>query len=262
MPFISVITWATTSELVAFYSLEDNAANSAVDDAHTAVGPYDGVVVNDETNYSSEQTIAAKVSNGFDLDGTNDYVTITGGSITQTATLQAWVQPDSTAAEQILVYVGDGTITGGGADHHVLGIDNSGRAFILTQRGSAGGRATGTTNMATDGTWYHVVGVCRATNDREIYVNNSSEGTNTGSEPISGTMTTWSIGAYSNGTNPYNGTLDEIGVWSDGLTTGEISTLYGGGSGLAYPFSGGGATGAQIIIISKLFVDDPLQKAA
>lgn len=240
---------AVIDNLVAFYSLEDNAANSTIDDAHN-VGPYDGVVVNDQNNFSSEQSVAAKVSLGFELDGTNDYGTVTGAGITTLITLQAWVQPDVNNVEQTLVYVGDGTISGGGADHHRLGIDSNGKAFIETQRGSTGARATGSTTLLTDGTWYHLIGVCRATNDREIYVNNSSDGTNAGSEVLVGTATVWSIGAWSDGTAPYDGIIDEVGVWSVGKSTADISSLYNSGSGLAYPFAAGSVSSSLSASIS------------
>lgn len=238
-------TYATTSELVGFFSLEDNAANSTVTDAHT--GGYDLAVINDQTNYSSEQSASAKVSLGFDLDGTTDYVEGTAGTgPTTTCSIQAWVQPDINNQEMIIVYLGDGVVTGGGADHFRLGMNSSGQAFIEAQRGSLGARAVGTTTLLTDGTWYHLVGVCRGITDREIYVNNVSEGTNTTSESPAGVQDEWAIGAnHTDADVNFDGIVDEVGIWSDGLTTGEISALYNSGSGLAYPFSAG-ATAAQI----------------
>lgn len=40
----------------------------------------------------------------------------------------------------------------------------------------------------------------------------------------------------------YSGDIDELGVWTRALTSQERADLYNGGSGLAYPFGGGGGS--------------------
>jgi hypothetical protein len=45
------------------------------------------------------------------------------------------------------------------------------------------------------------------------------------------------LGCRGAGENPFDGLIDEVGIWSRVLTSGEISSLYNGGSGLSYPFS-------------------------
>lgn len=229
---------AIIDNLVGFYSLEDDAASSTVTDDHS--NGYDQTLTNDQNNYTSEQSVAAKVGDGFDLDGTNDFSsTGSAGGVTTTVSMQAWVQPDVNNVEQVLVYVGDGVETGGGRDHHILGITAAGKAFIETSRGSSGARAVGGTTLLTDGTWYHIFGVCRAPNDREIYVDAVSDGTDASTESLSGTQTDWSIGALPSGNSPYDGIIDEVGVWSVGKSESDISDLYNSGAGLAYPFAAG-----------------------
>jgi hypothetical protein len=200
-------------------------------------------MVNDQNNYTSEQSTTGKITLGFDLDGTNDYAAngaYTGAGVTQLITLGCWAKFDVNNVEQILLYCGDGVLSGGGRDQQELGVDSSGHPYMETARGSAGGRATASgVTVATDGTWYHIVGVCRATNDREIYVNNSSGGTDSGSEPLSGTQSDVSLGAFPDGSSPLNGVICECGLWSAGISTADLSTWYNSGSGLAYPFSSG-----------------------
>ncbi len=41
-----------------------------------------------------------------------------------------------------------------------------------------------------------------------------------------------------------DGIVDEVGLWSRALTIAEVTALYNAGAGLAYPFDGGGGTGA------------------
>lgn len=44
-------------------------------------------------------------------------------------------------------------------------------------------------------------------------------------------------------TRLYDGLVDEVGVWSRALTAGEVTSLYNGGAGFAYPFSSTVTTG-------------------
>lgn len=56
-------------------------------------------------------------------------------------------------------------------------------------------------------------------------------------------LSTFTIGGAFEGANRHmNGDIDEIGIWSRIITSGEVTSLYNSGAGLAYPFTGGGAT--------------------
>ena len=49
---------------------------------------------------------------------------------------------------------------------------------------------------------------------------------------------TFAIGEYSGGTGwPWKGYIDEVGVWTRDLSTGEIMEIYNGGMGRAYPLT-------------------------
>ncbi|MCE5347164.1 MAG: LamG domain-containing protein [Bacteroidales bacterium] len=47
--------------------------------------------------------------------------------------------------------------------------------------------------------------------------------------------TSYNIGSYSN-LHPFDGYLDEIGIWAKALTSDDVSRLYNNGNGLTYPF--------------------------
>jgi len=76
--------------------------------------------------------------------------------------------------------------------------------------------------------------------DAEIYVNGSS----VASTPSSGgsmasvfnSSAPFQLGAISGG-NYIDGLIDETGVWSRLLTAEEVTQLYNGGAGLAYPLT-------------------------
>jgi hypothetical protein len=53
---------------------------------------------------------------------------------------------------------------------------------------------------------------------------------------ISSTNNGFDIGDRSNGSFPFNGSVDEFGIWKRALTSAEISSLYNSGNGLKYPF--------------------------
>lgn len=96
-------------------------------------------------------------------------------------------------------------------------------------------------NIATSsstGTWYHLVMTYNGTTI-EMFKNGSSIGTGT---PTLNTATgsTFTIG-HDNGTwagGGSDGRIDELGIWSRVLSGAEITELYNGGAGLAYPFAG------------------------
>lgn len=88
-------------------------------------------------------------------------------------------------------------------------------------------------------TWYHIA--CRfdeSEGDGEMWVNGSLNASFTN---LTGTLNAGSndllIGKNTQGTPDYANTLiDEIGFWNRWITDEEITSLYGGGSGNAYPF--------------------------
>jgi hypothetical protein len=91
-------------------------------------------------------------------------------------------------------------------------------------------------------TWYHVVCTINGnnSNEQQLWLNGSlvgSGGTSTlGFSSVGGEFV---IGSRRTSDNlwPFDGRIDEIGIWKRLLTLSEISDLYNSGSGLSYPFS-------------------------
>jgi hypothetical protein len=100
---------------------------------------------------------------------------------------------------------------------------------------------TDTTALVTN-TWYHLVADYRASDNRiRLIVNDGTPVTTTGSSAATVGSTEFQLGArkFLGFEDPIaNGSrIDEVGIWKRLLTSGEISDLYNGGSGLSYPFS-------------------------
>jgi hypothetical protein len=71
-----------------------------------------------------------------------------------------------------------------------------------------------------------------------IYVNGNQEvGVTLAVTAFPDNTSPFSIGTWPGiGGQNFLGEIDEVGIWSRALTSGEISDLYNSGSGLSYPF--------------------------
>jgi len=96
-----------------------------------------------------------------------------------------------------------------------------------------GGAFVGSTSFSPS-TWYNIV-TTNQSGTLTFYINGSVEGTLPATLPYLNPFV--SLGAAQDGTELYNGQLDEIGVWNRALSPTEVSELYNGGMGIAYPFS-------------------------
>ena len=91
-------------------------------------------------------------------------------------------------------------------------------------------------NVPPDNTWSHIV-ASRTDGILTVYYN--------GGNPVSGADSrNYSVPSFGIGGSLYveqgqntTGLLDEIGIWSKGLTAYEVGLLYNSGNGLAYPFA-------------------------
>ena len=178
----------------------------------------------------------------FDFDGANDYLSATGdlpaaNALETTGSVSMWVKLDAMSANGIMwqITAEEGT-------------DN--QLFILWQnavgkiRGSV--KLGGTANTVDSGsglegddTWHHVVmtwfsgGKSAAGNIVRLYVDGSQTDTdaigntwNDGSPPAH-----FIIGRNNIATNAYfNGHMNDIAIFSDVLSAGEVSTIYNSGS--------------------------------
>lgn len=213
---------ALTDGLVSYWSFDSDATDS--------VGSNNGTV-NGATNTTG------KINNGYDFDGTNDYIT-TPLSVNGVGefSFSLWCKRDTTGVRHNLLRNYDGS----SAQSLVIRFFSDDTIMFNTND-------TGTwDNLAsvstfTSGVWYHCVFTYSAsTNTKKIYVNNSEVASDTGSS-LSGLAngSEVDIGAYDNYDQyNFNGIIDEVGYWTRALTSDEVSELYNSGNGLAYPFSG------------------------
>lgn len=121
------------------------------------------------------------------------------------------------------------------------------RFFIANAAGDSGGNVGDTTNAAmVADTLYHFVVVYDGNltgnaNRLKIYLNGTQKtlsfvGTIAASLP-STAAPLW-VGAWSTSvTRPFNGSIDEVGLWNVALTSGQAARLYNAGAGCQHSFA-------------------------
>lgn len=229
--------------LVSYWKLDDNSDTNVVLDAH---GDNPGTVVNDQNNYSSEQsTGTAKIVRAFALDGDNDYVNVADNpsfNITDNLSVFVWMKEDILERSTFLVdkYATDkrewALRKGEGAGNE----DEIEITFGDASGDFLGGWQTTTSTIAATGTWYHV-GFTFSSGTVIIYINGVARTSEVSRGSVPAVLYNGDapvrIGQGGTGQdNPFDGTIDEVGIWNRVLDTDEITALYNGGSGLAYPF--------------------------
>lgn len=210
---------ALDTNLVAYYTMEGNG-NDATGNGFNGTAS--------SITFSSGN---GKISQGA---GTTGGEIRSSGSLNQTASMSvsAWVNQSTTASDPYIWIWGN---TNAGSSQFALSM-NSGKFNVSTYPGGDGNGGVGTT-VTTNGVWYHVV-VVDDNGTGYIYVNGTQEWTGTlnvltatGSSIVIEMFQNFGFGVA------MQGAMDEVGLWQRALTSGEVTTLYNGGTGLAYPFS-------------------------
>lgn len=232
---------ALTDSLVSYWKLDEASGNAA-----------DSVGSNTLTNTGTATFSTGVINNAaYCASASTQYFTITdaaqsGLDLSTDFTLAGWFYLADTTVDTALI-----TKTNGGANQSYYMYTNmSGKIFVdISQDGTQTAakyhrQQTDSIAIASNATWYYVAATfVLSTNTTVIYLNGSSVPSSVGF----GTGITTSI---FNSTAPFrisgdgvdpgwklNGRVDEVGVWSRALSASEISQLYNGGAGLAYPFT-------------------------
>lgn len=160
--------------------------------------------------------------------------------------VQVWFKTTSAGGANTNCVFGHGSSAGAGLQW-LCNIE-SGVIWVRCAGGNTASAGTG----YNDGNWHHLVITFTASGNVTniaIYVDGSSLSvTTTGTTALNTTATDFYIGNSSSGgiTTTFSGTLDEFGLWSRALTSDEVTSLYNGGSGLAYPFVAATNTGTLV----------------
>jgi hypothetical protein len=229
---------AITDNLVSYYTMSD-LTTSTIEDVH---GSNDGT----KTAANEPNQVDGKIGKAQDFDGTDDYVGLPDEADfkpTTSYSICAWIKlSDKTAVRTIFSNcIATSDSTHGGIVFRIL---TSG--YLSIYHGTGGlddtQQKVGTIDV-TNNAWRFVCVTYNGTTAR-LYVD-GSEDDNGNIDAPSGykatnnpTIGMWRSGYWGND-HIYKGIIDELGFWSRALTSDEITALYNGSNGLAYPLTTG-----------------------
>lgn len=235
-----------TTGLVSYYKLED------VNDFYGS---------NNLTNNGGATFGAGKVNNGVVLNGSSQDLSAPSATApwgTNVWSISMWFK--ISGSDTLFTLFGN---QGNNDGSHGFVIDygnnNGAGNFGVNKSGVAGfGYA-----WTPDANWHHLAVVLRSSGTgMELYLDGTSvaSNANTGNvvtptvspEPFLGAR---NLGA--GGTDAYfNGTIDEVGIWSKSLSTTEISDLYNGGNGQTMCTIGSDCPGGSNHQMSIMWIDE------
>lgn len=227
---------ALIDNLVSYWKLDESSGNAA--DAHGS---------NTLTNNGTTPFVAAKINNGADLEaGSSQSFSITDGSqsgldFSTALSFAMWFKPESQPPAVYFPLVRKSSQPG--QEAYTFSYSVSGGANLRISVDATGnGTSTDTLTVSqtlSNATFYHIVVTWDGgTKTAKFYVDGSQVGgdqTGTNVASIFNSSADFVLGA--DGTFFTDGVMDEVGAWSRVLTSGEASSLYNGGAGLAYPFT-------------------------
>jgi hypothetical protein len=164
-------------------------------------------------------------------DASSQYLELGSAVVTDPPfSISAWFYCDDDTNWQTLVFLGDSADDD--ADTHRLQLESAGASVVMTSK-HTGWKAANTSVGYSENTWHHACGIVAATDDRSVFIDGGSKGTNNDNEVVEGVDQT-SIGRNSDAVpdNYFSGSLAEIAIWNTGLSDAEAAILAKGYSPL------------------------------
>ncbi|MEG3640272.1 LamG-like jellyroll fold domain-containing protein [Magnetococcus sp. PR-3] len=163
----------------------------------------------------NDPTYLGHVGAAVTFDGQDDYYQSATAATANTDdfTIESWFMWDGTDSglNQVITSNGDGAASGFGL---MLNWDAADSYSIQGMLGGSGSSYDSGVTVAAN-TWYHVAMV-RDTGTTQMYVNGSAVGTTVTASPLTASAT-MTIGGDYQGSQLFNGQIDEVRVWSDAL---------------------------------------------
>ncbi|MBI2096757.1 MAG: LamG domain-containing protein [Candidatus Sungbacteria bacterium] len=189
---------------------------------------------NDGTLSGAAARIAGKIGQALHFDGSSASVSIGTPSILNNLaalSVSVWIKFDSTTGDKRIVGKCTGATNCVGWKLLINATNN--RIFFRVDYDTQDLIHNSNSNLVLPDAWYHIVltwdGSATAANAR-IYVNGSevtyATATNASTNRVNDSTTSFIIGAATNGSDTFNGSIDDVRVYNRVLTTDEIKRLY------------------------------------
>ncbi|MGD9101664.1 MAG: PA14 domain-containing protein, partial [Anaerolineae bacterium] len=166
------------------------------------------------------------------FNGVDDYVTISlyeGLNLGDEFTLSAWVRPASDYGQEQAGHIDIVSRWGAGGPGnaaYLLGLNSAGQALLWTHDGSVTSTLTSETTIPANA-WSHIVGLRQGTT-LKLYVNGDLDNTLPDAAPPQASHYELRIGAEPAGGNHFSGLVDEVVVFDQALSEGQVQEFYDG----------------------------------
>jgi len=232
----------TTTNLVSYWNLDESSTGAG------AVTRNDSHGSNHLTDTNTTASATGKINDGADFETANNEVlsiddaTQSGLDVTGNLSISFWISYESLPASGVDRFF-IGKFGGAGNRAYGVGIFNDAGVhkieWLISSNGSTISSslpvlsATPTLNQL-----YHYVIAYNTAGTTDFYVDNVALTQATGMHTsIFNNNQDFQIGGITGAATKHDGIIDEVGIWSRTLSSGDVSDLYNGGSGLAYPFT-------------------------
>lgn len=196
------------------------------------------------TDVNTVASATGKISLGADFEKSNSEVlSITDASqsgldLTGAMSFNCWVTLESSTGSSNTI-MSKWNVAGGTGYRLYIGTANW--IEFIVNNGSQSSGATNNSVIPDDGTFRMITATFTTSgSDRvKIYLNGVAQAIPSPQDSASGASNNadpFQIGGR-NGSAFYDGIIDECGIWSRVLSQAEITSLYNGGAGLAYPLT-------------------------
>lgn len=200
--------------LIAYYPMDEAAANTCSGGANDTCDKSGNV--NDAAWNGNASNTSGKYGNAIGYDGAGDYLTFTQINAGKQNTTGFWINYQDS---------GDAVIIGGNGSQYAAYIDGASAGSSIYYRPDTGSSyASVVHNGLTSGVWYYFT-IVRDGLNVTFYKNG---------EPLGATQTITgdndlqlqSLGAYSGGSFPLQGSLDEVRIYNRAFSPAEVRALY------------------------------------
>ena len=219
-----------SGDLVTRYRFEDGAGGTAYDDVWC--GDLNGDI-------EGASWTTGIWDYALDFDGSNDYVEIDHDSAfnVSAVSVSAWINLDDNDTSNLIIVstfgdYGDGSTDKGGYE---LKITSDANLRFRYGYGNGYSYCTSSSEIA-ENKWYLVTATHDGSSTIKLYINDELDTTCTGGHSLSSNLNPLLIGSadWDNSGTPerdwFDGTIDEVALWSDVLTASEVEILHWGGS--------------------------------
>lgn len=218
---------ALTDNLISYWKC-DEASGNLLDAAGS----------NTLTDHASTGTGSGIINTGRTFNGSTQYFDVASNASLDVGTsdfsIQVWMNLTSFTGDPYII-----SKQASGAPYNGYGMFAQDISFKIGFETSDGTyQFDSSTTTVSAGVWTHII-ITRSGANLAFYLNGAAAGTS--SSARSGSLDTtanFNIGSFA-GSQTFNGNLDEIALWKRQLSSGEVTSLYNSGAGLAYPFGGG-----------------------